>query len=232
MSSSSKDYSDSEDDNISEVSEEEEKLTIKKNKIFVPQDFFKTTKQLCYYKLIDSYFKKCDKAKIDKMVEIINCKSHISLRILDWFVTKYTKKNPNIDVAKDKMHNVNILYKAQLKSFKKKNFDPFRRGRTFFYNYDKTDPTITIKTTLGQLNFFKWALSIDIIDYVEKNLASIAKAMNSSNKEEKKMKKEKIKNKEKLLKKQMNRKIDSSIKVVSEDSGESVKIKKIILTFD
>lgn len=51
-----------------------------------------TKKETCYYKMIDKFFKDCTDDQITKMLEIINKESEISLRILDWFVTRYAKK--------------------------------------------------------------------------------------------------------------------------------------------
>ena len=154
-----------------------------------PIEFF-TVKELCYYKLIDKYFKKCDNENIKKMIDIINGTSVISLRVLDWVVTKFSKKK--IDVKKNniEMFDVRISYRSQLKSYKKRYFDPFRRRKKFIYHFND-DESNSISTTLGQLNFFKWAFINNVIIYVEKNLEYIGKEMNLSNKEEKHKKKQK-----------------------------------------
>ena len=150
-----------------------------------------TKKETCYYKMIDKFFVDCTDNQIKQMLDIINKESEISLRILDWFVTRYSKKRVDIDLGIDDMFDVHISYKAQLKSYKKTYFDPFRRRKKFYYNYDKTNNKKTVYTTLGQLNFFRWAISNNIIEYVEQNLSSLTKAMNASNKEDKKKKQHK-----------------------------------------
>lgn len=156
------------------------------NEAFDPTTFF-TKKELCYYKMIDKFFHNCHESKIIKMLSIIEGKSEISLRILDWFVTKYAKKG--IDFVRDgDTFDVHINYKAQLKSYKKRYFDPFRRKRKFDYKYNINGEIKTLYTTIGQLNFFRWAISNDILNFVEKYLPQITKAMNLSNKEEKKNK--------------------------------------------
>ena len=100
------------------------------------------------------------KNNLNKMLKIIYGKSSISLRILDWFVTNYSKKfNIMYDIIdKDnnlKKFNVFIEYKSQLKSYSKKQFDPFcRRERISFYDTDNKE----IITTVGQLNFFRWSI--------------------------------------------------------------------------
>lgn len=169
--------------------------TVEKN--FSPEIFFANNqRQFRYYKMIDKYYKKCDQALIDKMVKIINKDNEdgdcISLRVLEWVVTKCSKKNVDIKIEDKEYFSINIMYKAQLKSYKKKNFDPFRRDRKFLYNYDKKDSTKQVITTLGQLNFFKWAISNKIIDCVEKHYQTIIDAMNKSNKIEKIKKKNKL----------------------------------------
>lgn len=156
---------------------------------FDPTTFF-TKKELCYYKMIDKFFKKCPEDKIIKMLDIIDGQSEISLRILDWFVTKYAKRG--IDFTRNgDTFDVHINYKAQLKSYKKRYFDPFRRKKKFNYKYTINGEEKVLYTTIGQLNFFRWAISNEIINFVEKYLPQITKAMNISNKEDRKNKNKK-----------------------------------------
>ncbi len=133
-------------------------------------------KELMHYKKLDNFFNESTKEECQMMVDIINGNHLISLRFLDWFVTRYCylyKLSINVEnkYIKQKDFNINISYKAQLKSFKKKYFDPFRRKKKFFYQCEKNE--LVILTTLGQLNFFRWALSYDIIKYTEENYRTI-----------------------------------------------------------
>ena len=127
------------------------------------------------------------------------------------------------------------MYKAQLKSYKKKNFDPFRRDRKFYYSYDQLDDTKKVLTTLGQLNFFKWAISNKIIDYVEKHYEDINRSMINYNKEEKIKKTEKKKKKVEIIttktKNKQNEKKSSSN---SNNSNKKVLdgIEKFTISFD
>jgi hypothetical protein len=172
---------------------------------FIPETFFTKPKRLCYYKMIHKFFRRCDKEMVELMVRIINLQeTHISLRVLEWVATKFTPKTldkNDMNVQDKELFNINIMYKAQLKSYKKKNFDPFRRDRKFLYSYDKSDLTKTVVTTLGQLNFFKWAISSNIIKYVNDNYDYINECMIKYNKDDKKKKKTKDEKKKKLEKK-------------------------------
>jgi hypothetical protein len=114
---------------------------------------------------------------INYLIKILNNSFQISLRIIDWFVTNYSKKNNiNWTINNDRFV-VYINYKSQLKAYSKKNFDPFcRRERIYFY-YNKTDYIIT---TIGQLNFFKWAIENNIIEYIKENYNIIEKDMQNS----------------------------------------------------
>lgn len=122
------------------------------------------------------------KINLNKMLKIIYQKSPISLRILDWFVTNFSKKNNITYDIIDKDNNlkkfmVYLDYKSQLKAYSKKQFDPFcRRERISFYDHENKE----IITTVGQLNFFRWCIENNILDYVEKNLKDIEKDMNNS----------------------------------------------------
>jgi phage antirepressor YoqD-like protein len=57
-------------------------------------------------------------------------------------------------------------------------FDPFCRWDRIIIPYNNTS---SIQTTIGQLNFFKWALENGVIDYIDNNYSSIEKDMNSRN---------------------------------------------------
>jgi hypothetical protein len=118
---------------------------------------------------------------LDQVIPIITSKSTISLRILDWFVTNYSKKN-NIHYQiclnnKTKNFIVYLDYKSQLKAYSKKQFDPFcRRERISFIDHDSNE----LITTVGQLNFFRWAIENNILNYIDENYDIIENDMNNS----------------------------------------------------
>jgi hypothetical protein len=123
---------------------------------------------------------------IDKLIDILNGK-YASLRIIDWFATNYSKKHnigytltreePKSFPNKFELFKVYINYKSQLKSYSKKQFDPFNRTQRikFYYESDKY-----ITTTICQLNFFRWAIENNVIDYIKEHLTEIEKDMNES----------------------------------------------------
>jgi hypothetical protein len=133
-------------------------------------------KEIWHYSMLDKFFSTCDSSQIQRMVDIINGNHLISLRFLDWFVTRFCylyKTTVNIanSFCTQNNFNINISYKAQLKSFTKKYFDPFKRKKKFFFTLDKQK--ISFLTTLGQLNFFRWTMTNDIINYTEINYRTI-----------------------------------------------------------
>ena len=112
----------------------------------------------------------------------------ISLRVIDWFVTNYSREH-NVSYINKRTgleFNVHKEYKACLKSNSKRQFDPFcRRNRINFYYREDAK----IQTTVGQLNFFRWAIENHVLDYIHQHLADIEKAMRvyvRSQREEKK----------------------------------------------
>ena len=121
---------------------------------------------------------------LDKMLRIITGESKISLRIVDWFATNYAKKYYTLYTIYQSIDNIARRfkvyddYKLKLKAYSKKRFDPFCRWERISIPYTKGK---FIETTIGQLNFFKWALENKIIDYIEQNYDTIEKDMNSSN---------------------------------------------------
>ncbi len=127
---------------------------------------------------MDNISKFYNSNNINDILPITQGHSKLSLRVLDWFVTNYCKTyNIILNGNKKTNYNVYLDYKSQLKAFSKKQFDPFcRRERIVFY-YDKKN---FITTTVGQLNFFKWAIENNILKYVNDNLKTIEENMNKS----------------------------------------------------
>tara|TARA_B100000902_G_scaffold121749_1_gene121856 strand:+ start:8406 stop:9062 length:657 start_codon:yes stop_codon:yes gene_type:complete len=131
------------------------------------------TKLLLFYNKDDN---------IDKMLTVINGKSKISLRIVDWFATNYSKKHyivypieKNNKIERFKVYND---YKLSLKAYSKKRFDPFCRWERTAIPYKNGT---YIQTTIGQLNFFKWALENNVLTYIEENYYAIDNDMNLRN---------------------------------------------------
>ena len=135
------------------------------------------------------------------LISIIESKYHLSLRMIDWLVTHYSKNNNVIywisnndnkiyetcptDI--DNYHtfkkvNLYLDYRAQLKSYTKFNFDSFRRHDRITFIID-TEKNLKIETTIGQLNFFRWAFSNNIIEYATIYKKEIYKSMIKNNKD-------------------------------------------------
>lgn len=121
---------------------------------------------------------------LDVMLKIINGHSKISLRIIDWFATNYAKKYFTVYVINNeyskgsRRFKVYVDYKLKLKAYSKKRFDPFCRWDRITIPYKNGT---FIQTTIGQLNFFKWAIENDIVQYIEKNYNIIEDDMNARN---------------------------------------------------
>jgi hypothetical protein len=121
---------------------------------------------------------------LDKMIRIITGESKISLRIIDWFATNYAKKYYTLYVIQGTHDNVTRRfkvyddYKLKLKAYSKKRFDPFCRWDRISIPYTNGK---FIETTIGQLNFFKWAIENKVVDYIDENYNDIEKDMNNRN---------------------------------------------------
>jgi hypothetical protein len=149
-------------------------------KKYTTQDELLTESLMNFYKMEDNGHKN---ENLDKMLRIITGESRISLRIVDWFATNYAKKfytcynilsNNNL-CRRFKVYNE---YKNELRSYSKKKFDPFCRWERISIPYKDGK---YIETTIGQLNFFKWAIENKVIDYIDVNYETIEKDMNTRN---------------------------------------------------
>lgn len=97
---------------------------------------------------------------IARVKGILEGSSNLSLRLIDWFVTNYAKKFNVSYMTKSQKHIIVYLsYKSHLKAYSKRMFDPFCRWKRIKFR--------DIETTVGQLNFFEWAITDGVLDYLE-----------------------------------------------------------------
>jgi len=154
---------------------------------------------------------------LDVILPIINGEGKMSLRLIDWFVTNYAKKNFIVYYLKrggaTQRFKVYTDYKLKLKAYSKKRFDPFCRWERITIPYDDDN---YIQTTIGQLNFFKWVLENEILTYLEENFETIEKDMNRRNSTSKR--------KEKSNKKTRKKREELSISASKSIKKEKVEI--------
>lgn len=127
---------------------------------------------------------------MEKMLAVINGTTNISLRIMDWFVTNFSKKHYTVydlegSGTPPKRFKVYVDYKLKLRAYSKKRFDPFCRWERI--NVPHLGGTTYIQTTLGQLNFFKWAIENQVLRYIHENYSAIESDMNIRNNTSRKM---------------------------------------------
>lgn len=109
---------------------------------------------------------------LERVKSILNGTSNLSLRLIDWFVTNYAKKYNVAYMTKNQKHVIVYLsYKSHLKAYSKKMFDPFCRWKRIkFHDFE---------TTVGQLNFFEWALGDEVLEYLDKHREDVHADMES-----------------------------------------------------
>ena len=136
-------------------------------------------------KLLESmikYYNVGNRLKIVKdIVESNGNSNKISLRLIDWLVTNYSKSNNVIYMVNGKYFNMHQNYKDMLKAYSKKMFDPFRRHNRIYLNIKEIE-NYPFQTTVAQLTFFKWAIDNKILDYAIKNKQTIKNDMDLNTK--------------------------------------------------
>jgi hypothetical protein len=137
----------------------------RKQKIHCKQELIVSSLQKFYNNLEDKQY----------MINLLNGDSHISLRLIDWFVTNYSKKHSTAYILNGTEFLVYANYKSQLKAYSKKLFDPFCRRERISFQMPGFESVIT---TIGKLNFFRWAYEKGIFKYIEENYAAIEHEMN------------------------------------------------------
>lgn len=122
---------------------------------------------------------------LDEISDIINNKKQYKLANIEYLATTYSKKHKSwIELDDGCLVYINDSYKNHLKSHTKRHFDPFKRFKKIEFCYDD----ITLLTSVGQLNFLKWAIEYDVLTYLDQNFDNINTEMIKA-KEEKQSKK-------------------------------------------
>jgi hypothetical protein len=175
---------------------------------------YTTQNELLLNNLMDFYK---DEKYLCRMLKIITGESKISLRIVDWFATNYAKKYYTLYPISEtngqtRRFKVYFDYKLKLKAYSKKRFDPFCRWDRISIPYKSGT---CIETTIGQLNFFKWAIENRVIEYIEENYETIEKDMNSRNSTSKR--KEQVVDNSKTRKKREELSVSATKSIKKED---------------
>ena len=203
------------------MSSEEKTETISLNKKIL-KDIRITSQEHMLLNCMEQFY--LDTTNANKLIDLIN--GEISIRLIDFFVTNYSKKNrvsySITDEEFQTVFNVHSSYKSQLKAWNKKYFDPFSRGDRvpFFLEND------CLITTIGQLNFFKWFITYNIGNFIENNIHKIEQDMNKN--------KKKIRKSTNITKpkRYVKEKFNKSYSIGTMQCLEPKKITKIEVTFD
>ena len=119
---------------------------------------------------IDSFYEIDENRTILK--QILNKSGGISLRNLEWFITNYSKKNNlSYKTGDGKIFSVHCAYKSSLDGYSKKLFDPFCRSSKI--NYVIPGTSDEIHTTVAQLNFIRWCIKNNIIEYIKEHKSKL-----------------------------------------------------------
>ena len=143
----------------------------------------------CKQELIISSLQKfyANRTDTNEILELLQGTSAISLRLIDWFVTNYARQNTTSYILNNQEFLVYMNYKSQLKAYSKKLFDPFCRRERIMFQLPGHEPFLT---TVGKLNFFRWAIEKGVLDYIKLSLTTIEKEMNANAREMQKIRKE------------------------------------------
>lgn len=126
-----------------------------------------------------------DDSNLKKLHEIMDKKSGIAFRLLDWYATNYIKKK-DIYYALETSDGVTQYvaypsYQSFLGSHSKKFFDPFKRNYPITF-IDKNG--VEIKTAICQLNFIRWLIQFNNWEYIKNHKEEIEADMKTVMKEQ------------------------------------------------
>lgn len=138
---------------VKKIYDEKKKKSLNHRQILILYQYLLTQKE--------TYF--------DKFFEVI-LNDKIKIFVIDYFITIYCNKE-NLIIQKNDGKYIDVYndYKTQLKSYNKKYFDPYKRNEKIEITHENNK----IVSTVGQMNFFKWLITNEIIFYIEKEYENI-----------------------------------------------------------
>ena len=120
-----------------------------------------------------------DEARVQQFSDIVKHKNGLSLRIIDWLITNFSK-NISVSIATNGLPiDLYRDYHKNLSAHNKKNFDPFARRRRICIILFGNEQRFS---TIGQLNFFRWFISKNLCEFVIQNKPVIEKHMREAEK--------------------------------------------------
>ena len=136
----------------------------------------------CKQELIVNSLQKFYTGRTDmkEILPMLKGTSDLSLRLVDWFVTNYSKRHNTVYILDGQEFLVYTNYKSQLKAYSKKLFDPFCRRERILFQIPGEEPFLT---TVGKLNFFRWAIEKNVLTYLSLHAPTIETDMNKAMKE-------------------------------------------------
>jgi hypothetical protein len=166
-----------------EVLQQPSTLTMTQPPSNTPDPQTRRKKIQCKQELIVSSLQRFYSTRPDlpELVKLLQGTSEISLRLVDWFVTNYSKTHSTSYILNGQEFVVYMNYKNQLKAYSKKLFDPFCRRERIQFQIPGHEAFIT---TVGKLNFFRWAIEKDILTYIKLHQPEIEKEMNAAMREQ------------------------------------------------
>jgi hypothetical protein len=114
---------------------------------------------------------------LEKLLPILKGTSPISLRLVDYFVTNYAKKMNTSFPQAGRHFLVYFNYKRELNAYSKRLFDPFCRRERILFQARDVEP---FQTTVGQLNFFRWFIEKEILEFLTEHRDIVEKDMNAT----------------------------------------------------
>ena len=110
------------------------------------------------------------------LVPILTGFHRVSIRVMDWYVTNYTKKHCTSYLFESekssRMFHVHDEYNEKCNAQGRRLFDPFRRGPRVFF---ETSDGLMHESTLGQIFFWHWADVHGVLKNLEKDLHAVEK---------------------------------------------------------
>ena len=151
-------------------------ITQNKTKIIIKTDRCVTSSVSNKHDLIMRKVKRFfDKQEnFEKLKPMLTQECKISLRVLDWSTTNWSKKHTVMleTYRNGYRENINMFldYKANLKAFSKKSFDPFCRRERIMLQFECDTEKKTYISTTAQLNFMKWAIESGVLHYCKEHI--------------------------------------------------------------
>lgn len=107
-----------------------------------------------------------DLNNLNLILQMTHSTYKISPEVLKWFVSIYSKESKSSYIVNNKEFHLYHSYEKKISKYTTKYFNPIRNSCRVIISNDEYNNGYKYEFSIGELNFYKWVIKHQIINYI------------------------------------------------------------------